>query len=234
MSYFLNLLPQAADGRWFSNPAIVNQFLPALYETLAMTLASTIFTVLLGAPLGIALVATSRGQLFENRAVNTILATIVNIGRSVPFLILAAAIVPLTRLIAGTILGWQATVIPLVVASTPYFARLVETSILGVAYGKIEAALMMGASRLRILFGVMIPEAAAALVQSTTVLVVTIIGYGAMAGALGSGGLGQLAMNYGYNRFEEDVMVITVAAIVIIVQLTQMMGDMLSRRVDHR
>ena len=221
-------------GRWFSNPAIVNQFWPAVYETVAMTVVSTLFTVLLGAPLGLALVATTRGHLFQNRAVNSVLATIVNIGRSIPFLILAAAIVPLTRAIAGTTLGWQATVVPLVVAATPYFARLVETNILGVESGKIEAAQMMGASRMRILFDVLVREAAAPLVQSTTVLTVTLIGYGAMAGALGSGGLGQLAMNYGYTRFEDDVMVITVVAIIIIVQAVQMIGDMLSRRVDHR
>ena len=221
-------------GRWFSNPAIVNQFWPAVYETVAMTVVSTLFTVLLGAPLGLALVATTRGHLFQNRAVNSVLATIVNIGRSIPFLILAAAIVPLTRAIAGTTLGWQATVVPLVVAATPYFARLVETNILGVESGKIEAAQMMGASRMRILFDVLVREAAAPLVQSTTVLTVTLIGYGAMAGALVSGGLGQLAMNYGYTRFEDDVMVITVVAIIIIVQAVQMIGDMLSRRVDHR
>ena len=222
------------DNTWFNNPAIANGYLQAVGETLIKTFTSTLVTVILGVPLGLALVATGRGHLFPDRRVNSVLATIVNIGRSIPFLILAAAIMPFSRLVVGTTVGWKGAVVPLVVAAVPYFARLVETAILGVERGKIEAAQMMGASRLRILFDVLIREAAAPLVQATTVLTITLIGYGAMAGALGGGGLGQMAMNYGYNRYEWDVMVLTVIGIVIIVQLVQMAGDMISRRVDHR
>ncbi|OKL46549.1 metal ABC transporter permease [Boudabousia liubingyangii] len=232
-----NLLPLVNDpnqGRWLYHPAIVKNFWPAVWETLEMTFVSTALTVLIGLPLGLALVATSKGHLFASKTVNNVLAVIVNIGRSIPFLILAVAVMPLTRLLSGSTIGWKATVIPLTIAAVPYFARLVETNVLGVDQGKIEAAQMMGASRMRILLDVLVREAAGPLVQSITVLTVTIIGYGAMAGALGAGGLGQMAMNYGYNRWETDVMVVTTIAIVIIVQGVQMIGDMLSRRVDHR
>ncbi|AOZ73285.1 metal ABC transporter permease [Boudabousia tangfeifanii] len=226
------LLP--ADGTWFHNPAIQQGLLQAIWETLEMSFVATLITVLIGLPLGLALVATSKGHLFPNPGVNSVLAVIVNFGRSIPFLILAIAIMPFTRLVSGSTLGWKATVVPLVVGAVPYFARLVESNILGIEWGKVEAAQMMGASRSRILFDVLVREASAPLVQSITILAVTIIGYGAMAGALGAGGLGQMAMNYGYSRFEPDVMVITVIMIAIIVQLTQMIGDMISRRVDHR
>ena len=134
----------------------------------------------------------------------------------------------------GTTLGWQATVVPLVILSVPFFARLVESNILAVDAGKIEAAQMMGASNRQIRWGVQVREAAPALVQSITTLAITLIGYSAIAGALGGGGLGQMAMNYGYNRFQDDVMIVTVLAIIVIVQIVQMFGDMISRLVDHR
>lgn len=140
----------------------------------------------------------------------------------------------MTRLIVGTSLGWQATVVPLVLLSVPYFARLVESNILAVDPGKIEAAQMMGASNRQIRWGVQVREAAPVLVQSITTLAITLIGYSAMAGAVGGGGLGQMAINYGYNRWQDDVMISTVIAIIIIVQLVQMIGDMISRLVDHR
>ena len=143
-------------------------------------------------------------------------------------------LLPLTRLIVGTTLGWQATVVPLVILSVPFFARLVESNILAVDAGKIEAAQMMGASNRQIRWGVQVREAAPALVQSITTLAITLIGYSAIAGALGGGGLGQMAMNYGYNRFQDDVMIVTVLAIIVIVQIVQMFGDMISRLVDHR
>ncbi|MDO5049415.1 MAG: methionine ABC transporter permease [Actinomycetaceae bacterium] len=222
------------EGKWFDNPAISEAFWPSVWETLAMTGWATLLTVIVGTPLGLLLVATSRGGLFSNRLANQILGLITNIGRSIPFIILLIAILPFTRWVIGTTLGWKAAVVPLTVGAIPFFARLVETNIRGVHSGKVEAAHMMGASRWEIMFGVQVREAMPALIDSTTVLAVTLVGYSAIAGALGGGGLGQLAMNYGYHRFQGDVMLVSVVGIVIIVQIVQVIGDMLSRLVDHR
>ena len=222
------------EGAWFDNPVVQGQLWPATLETLGMTFFSTLFTVVFGLPLGLALVATAPRGLVPNVAVNQVLSVIVNIGRSIPFIILMISILPFTRLVVGTTLGWEAAVVPLTVAAIPFFARLVETAVFSVEQGKIEAAQMMGASRFQVLGGVLVREALPALVQSVTVLVITLISYSAMAGAIGGGGLGALAINHGYNRFQGDVMVLTVVVIVILVQAIQMMGDMLSRLVDHR
>lgn len=222
------------DGEWFSNRYIVNQFWPMAIETLLMTLGSTLFTVLLGLPLGIALVATAPKGLTPNRAWNQVLGTIVNIGRSIPFIILMVMVVPLTRLIAGKSIGWEAAIVPLTIAAVPFFARLVETALSSVGEGKVEAALMMGASRPRIMWDVLVRESLPVLIQSITVVIVTLIGYTAMAGAIGSGGLGQLAINQGYQRNMLDVMYIAVGGILIMVMVFQVAGDMLSRLVDHR
>ena len=222
------------EGTWFDNPVVQGQLWPATLETLGMTVFSTLFTVVFGLPLGLALVATAPRGLVPNVAVNQVLSVIVNIGRSIPFIILMISILPFTRLVVGTTLGWEAAVVPLTVAAIPFFARLVETAVFSVEQGKIEAAQMMGASRFQVLGGVLVREALPALVQSVTVLVITLISYSAMAGAIGGGGLGALAINHGYTRFQGDVMVLTVVVIVILVQAIQMMGDMLSRLVDHR
>lgn len=226
------VLPAAGD--WLGNPVVQNQLWPATLETLLMTFWSSLITVLVGLPLGLALVSTAPRGLTPNVALNQVMSVVVNIGRSIPFIILAISILPFTRFVVGTTLRWEAAVVPLTVAAIPFFARLVETAVLQVDSGKIEAASMMGAPRRRILWDVLVREALPAIVQGTTVLVITLISYGAMAGAIGSGGLGQLAINHGYNRFQTDVMVITVIVIVLIVQAVQMMGDMLSRLVDHR
>ena len=199
-----------------------------------MMFFATVFTVLIGLPLGLLLVQTGKSGLTPNRSVYQFASAVVNVVRSFPFLIGAIVLLPLTRLIVGTTLGWQATVVPLVILSVPFFARLVESNILAVDAGKIEAAQMMGASNRQIRWGVQVREAAPALVQSITTLAITLIGYSAIAGALGGGGLGQMAMNYGYNRFQDDVMIVTVLAIIVIVQIVQMFGDMISRLVDHR
>ncbi len=222
------------DPKWLDNPALTKQFLPAIGETLLMMSFSTLFTVLLGVPLGLLLVQTAKNGLTPNRPVYETTSTIVNVIRSFPFIIGIVVLIPVTRLIVGTSLGWQATVVPLVLLSVPYFARLVESNILAVDGGKIEAAQMMGASNRQIRWGVQVREAAPMLIQSITTLAITLIGYSAMAGAVGGGGLGQMAINYGYNRFEDDVMISTVVAIILIVQAVQMIGDMCSRLVDHR
>lgn len=222
------------DPKWLDNPALTKQFLPAIGETLAMMGFSTLFTVLLGIPLGLLLVQTAKNGLTPNKTIYQAASAIVNVIRSLPFIIGIVVLLPVTRIIVGTTLGWQATVVPLVLLSVPYFARLVESNILAIDSGKIEAAQMMGATNRQIRWGVQVREAAPALVQSTTTLAITLIGYSAMAGAVGGGGLGQMAINYGYNRWQDDVMIATVIAIIVIVQLIQMIGDMISRLVDHR
>ncbi|MCF2711408.1 ABC transporter permease [Schaalia hyovaginalis] len=222
------------DPKWLDNPALTKQFVPAIIDTLLMMGFATLFTVLIGLPLGLLLVQTGKNGLTPNRPVYETASAIVNVVRSFPFIIGIVVLIPVTRLIVGTSLGWQATVVPLVLLSVPYFARLVESNILAVDPGKIEAAQMMGASNRQIRWGVQVREAAPVLVQSITTLAITLIGYSAMAGAVGGGGLGQMAINYGYNRWQDDVMISTVIAIIIIVQLVQMIGDMISRLVDHR
>ena len=183
---------------------------------------------------GLALVTTgARGQ-HRNRVVYTVLSQVVNIGRSMPFIILMVAIASLTRLIAGTSVGWAAACVPLTIGAIPFYARLVETAINDVDHGKVEAALMMGASGTQITWGVLVREALPTLIQSATVTVITLLGYTAMAGTVGGGGLGDLAIQHGYRRNDTDVMVIVVVLIVLIVGAIQVMGDMLSRLVDHR
>ncbi|MDY2941366.1 MAG: methionine ABC transporter permease [Varibaculum sp.] len=232
---FAGILNAAADSpTWLENPVITEELWPATLETLLMTFWTTFITVLIGLVLGLILVATGPGGLFPNRPLHAVLGFIVNIGRSLPFVILMIALIPFTRFVVGTTFGWQSAVVSLVVAAVPFFARLVETSILGVDGGKIEAAQMMGASRSQIMFGVQVREATPALIQSATTLAITIIGYGAMAGAMGSGGLGQLAMNYGYTQYMTDVMIATVVIILLIVEVIQVIGDVLSRMTDHR
>ncbi|MDC4233937.1 ABC transporter permease subunit [Actinomyces sp. B33] len=222
------------DPTWLDNPALTKQFLPAIGQTLLMMGFSTAFSVLLGLPLGLVLVQTGKTGLTPNRPVYETISFIVNIIRSLPFIIGIIMLIPITRLIVGSSLGWQATVVPLVILSVPFFARLVESNILAVDAGKIEAAQMMGASNRQIRWGVQVREAMPMLVQSTTTLAITLIGYSAMAGAVGGGGLGQMAINYGYNRWQDDVMISTVIAIVVIVQVVQMIGDVIARAVDHR
>lgn len=222
------------DPTWFDNPAITVEMLPATLETLAMTVISTLFTVGFGLPIGLFLVATNQDGLIPNVPINKVLGFIVNLGRSLPFLLLAVFIIPFTRLVVGTSIGWQAACVPLIVGATPFFARLVETNIMGVAVGKVEAAQMMGASRSQIMWGVQVREALPALIQSITVLIITIISYSTISGAFGGGGLGAHAINYGYNRNQADTMLVSLIIIGIIVMVIQSLGDRLARLVDHR
>ena len=234
MNSILLPLSQAAavptSRTWFDNPAIQNKLGYALVETLAMTFVSGAITVILGLLLGLALVSTGKRGQFRNPTLYWVLSQIVNIGRSMPFIILMVALIPLTRLLVGTSLGWQAACVPLTIGAIPFYARLVET----VDHGKVEAALMMGASGLQITWGVLVREALPILIQSATVTIITLLGYSAMAGAVGGGGVGDLAIQYGYQRNQVDVMVITVVVIVGIVGIIQLVGDMLSRLVNHR
>jgi D-methionine transport system permease protein len=207
------------------------QILQALWETIYMTGASFVFALIIGFPLGILLVVTRKGHLLQNEPFFKVLNVVINIFRSVPFIILMVAIIPLTRLIVGTSIGTAAAIVPLVFYAGPYIARLIENSLLEVDHGVIEAAQAMGATPLQIIFRFLIPEALSSLVLALTIAIVGLIGASAMAGAIGGGGLGDLAITYGYQRFDTMVMFITVAILVVLVQGVQSTGNILSRKV---
>ncbi len=203
-------------------------------NTVYMTLVSTFFSYVFGLPLGIALVVTGKNGIRPRPVLNLVLGTIINIFRAVPFLILLIAISPFTQLITGTTIGIAATIVPLVVSATPFIARLVEGSVLEIDQGVIEAAQSMGASDWQIVSKVMLTEAKPAILVGSVVAVVTILGYSAMAGIVGGAGLGAVAINYGLYKFNAEVQWITIAVIVILVQILQELGMWISRRTDNR
>ena len=213
---------------------IAPQLLDATGETLYMVGVATALTVLLGVPLGVLLTITAPGALAPHPLLNRALGLVVNLGRSLPFIILLVLVAPVTRGIVGTTIGSTATIVPLTIGAVPFFARLVETSLREVSSGKVEAATMMGATRWDVTRKVLLPEALPGIVAGLTTTVIALIGYSAMAGAVGGGGLGATAMSYGYNRFQTDVMIAAVVLLVIVVQLVQVAGDRVARAVDHR
>jgi D-methionine transport system permease protein len=197
----------------------------AIWETTAMVAVSTTATLVLGLPLGVLLALAAPGGLRPNRPLHRALSLLVNVGRSTPFIILMIALIPLTRLIAGTSLGWQAACVPLSVGAVPFFARLVENALSSVPRGVLEASQMAGASVWQTAAGVLVRESVPSLVAALTVTSVTLVSYSAMAGTVGGGGLGTLAYYYGYQRFMPDVMVVTIVLTIILVQLLQLAGD---------
>ncbi len=205
-----------------------------ILETLGMTVISTIVAHIIGIPLGVLLAVTDKGGLKPCIWLNKIVGVIVNILRSIPFLILLVLVMPFTRLVVGTSLGWQAVTVPLTIAAAPFIARLTETSIKEVDPGVVEASLACGASPLKTMWKTLLPEAVPSLISNAAVALVTIIGYSAMAGFCGGGGLGAIALNYGYYRNNTLVMVVTVIFIVVIVQLFQELGLWLAKRRDKR
>lgn len=205
-----------------------------LVQTLVMTLVSTVFSYLLGLPLGILLVVTDKNGIRPHEPLNRVLNVIVNLLRSVPFLILLIAIIPFTRLITGTSIGTKATIVPLVVASFPFVGRLVESSIHEVDPGVIEAAQSMGATNLQIVYKVMLPEAVPSLVLGSAIATMSILGYSAMAGVCGGGGLGDIAIRYGYYRYQNNIMLATVVLLVVVVQILQAIGNRAARATDNR
>ena len=213
---------------------IINLLIQGFLETVQMTVISTVVAVLLGVPLGVILVITSRGHIMQNEAVNKVLGAIVNATRSIPFIILMVAIIPFTRLVAGTSIGTTAACVPLTLAAIPFLARLVETAIKEVNGGVIEAAQSMGATPLQIIWKVLLPEALPTLIDNITVLIVNLISYSAMAGAIGGGGLGDIAIRYGYQRFQGDVMLATIVILIVLVQVIQSLGDYLSRKINKK
>ena len=208
--------------------------LEGTHDTLYMTLVSTLFGYVLGLPLGIVLAVTDKGGIRENKVVYKILDLISNILRSIPFLILLILVIPLTKLIVGKSYGSSATIVPLVIAAAPFIGRMVESSIKEVDRGVIEAAQSMGAGTWQIIRKVLIPEAKTSLLVGVTIAIGTILGYSAMAGVVGGGGLGDIAIRYGYYRYETGVMLVTIVILVALVQILQGIGMMISRKLDHR
>ncbi|MEO6921128.1 MAG: methionine ABC transporter permease [Collimonas sp.] len=202
----------------------------ATWETLAMTGFSLLFTILLGLPLGILLFITGKRQLLEQRGIYRALSLVVNVLRSVPFLILLIVMIPVTVLLVGTSLGVLGAIPPLVLGTAPFFARLVENVLREIDRGVVEACQAMGANKRQIIFGALLPEALPGLIAATTVTAIALMSYAAMSGVIGGGGLGDLAIRFGYQRFQTEVMVTTVAVLVVLVQALQFSGD---RLVQH-
>lgn len=206
----------------------------ALGETAYMVVVSMMISSLVGIPLGVLLHTTSKGQILECMPLNRIVGTVVNAIRSIPFIILMVAIIPLTRLIVGSAIGTTAAMVPLVLASVPFIGRQVETSLREIPYGIVEAAQSMGASPLQIIYKVLLPEAMPNIVAQLTTVIISLIGESAMAGAIGGGGLGDLAIRYGYQRFRPDIMIATVIVLIIMVQIVQFAGNKLAKQLDKR
>ena len=205
-----------------------------LWETTYMVGVSSLISALVGIPLGVILVTTDKGHILENLGFNRVLGAIVNAARSTPFIILMVAIIPVTRLLVGTSIGTEAAMVPLTLAAIPFVGRMIETSLKEVEYGLIEAAQSMGATPYQIITKVMIPEAMPSIVAGITIIVINLINYSAMAGAIGGGGLGDIAIRYGYQRFRGDVMLTTVIILIIQVQLVQSIGDYIANRLNKR
>ena len=208
--------------------------LEGTFDTFYMVFLATAISIIFGVPLGVILLITSKGYFYENTYFYNVLGTIVNALRSIPFIILMVAIIPLTKFLVGTSIGTTAAIVPLTVSTIPFLARLVETSLRTVPYGLVEAAQSMGTSPFKIIKKVLLPEALPELIQNFTLTVIVIIGCSAMAGTIGGGGLGDIAIRYGYQRFQVSIMVLTVIILVLMVQLTQLVGDYLTKKVDHR
>lgn len=206
----------------------------ATYIMLYMVAVSALFTIVLGMPLGVLLVNTDVQGLTPRLLLNKVLGVIVNIGRSLPFIILLVVIIPFTRAIVGTIIGPTAAIVPLTIAAVPFFARVVETAIREVDRGLVEAAKAMGATQLEIVTKVLVPEALPSILSGTALTIISLISYSAMAGAIGAGGLGDIAIRYGYQRREDTVMLVTVVLLIVIVQGIQALGNWLAAKVNRR
>lgn len=211
---------------------MIELLIKSFWETGYMVVASTVLASLIGIPLGIILTVTRNGHILPNAVINSVLGVIVNATRSTPFIILMVAIIPLTRMLVGSSIGTTAAIVPLTISAAPFIARVIESSLLEIDHGVIEAAQSMGASPMQIIYKVLLPEALHSIVLGITLAVIALIGYSAMAGVLGGGGLGDLAIRYGYQRFQPDVMIITVVILILMVQLIQFIGDTLSKKLN--
>ncbi len=206
----------------------------ALGETVYMVVVSMIIATIIGVPLGVLLHTTGKGQILESPAVNRVVGAIVNAVRSIPFIILLVAIIPFTRLLVGTAIGTTAAMVPLVIAAIPFIGRQVETSLKEVPFGLVEAAQSMGATPAQIIWKVLLPESMSSIVAQLTTVIISLVGESAMAGAVGGGGLGDLAIRYGYQRFRPEIMIATVVILIVLVQLVQFVGNTIAKRLDKR
>ncbi len=206
----------------------------ALGETVYMVAVSMVIATIIGVPLGVLLHTTEKGGILAAPGLNKVLGSVVNAVRSIPFIILMVAIIPFTRLIVGSAIGTTAAMVPLVIASIPFIGRQVETSLKEVPFGLIEAAQSMGASPMQIIWKVLIPESLPSIVAQLTTVIIALVGESAMAGAIGGGGLGDLAIRYGYQRFRPEVMLATVVILIVLVQLVQLLGGALAKKLDKR
>ena len=206
----------------------------ALGETVYMVVVSMIIATIIGVPLGVLLHTTSKGQILESPAVNRVVGAVVNAVRSIPFIILLVAIIPFTRLLVGSAIGTTAAMVPLVIAAIPFIGRQVETSLKEVPFGLVEAAQSMGATPAQIIWKVLLPESMSSIVAQLTTVIISLVGESAMAGAVGGGGLGDLAIRYGYQRFRPEIMLATVVILIVLVQLVQFVGNTLAKRLDKR
>ena len=211
-----------------------NLFLQGTIDTLTMTCVATLLAYVIGIPLGILLVVTGPNGLHPNRILSTVVGWIVNIGRSVPFIILLVALIPFTRFVVGTSLGVPGAVVPLVVTAAPFAARMVEQSLAEIDGGLVEAAQSFGASTWQIISKVLLPESMPSLVRGLSITFITLFGFVAMAGTVGAGGIGDIAIRYGYQRYQDDVMVVAIVLCVIIVQIAQSICSAIARKIDHR
>lgn len=213
--------------------ALFNLFLRSCWQTIYMVFLSSLIAAIVGLPWGILLVVTKKNGLMAHPHLNKILGSIVDIGRSIPFIILMIAIIPFTRFIVGTSIGTSAAIVPLSIAAMPFVARIVESACNDVSRGLIEAGIAMGASHWQIITKIYFRESLAGIIRGLTITAISLIGYSAMAGAVGGGGLGDLAIRYGYERFEPKVMLATIVVLIILVQLVQYTGDYFAKRVTH-
>ncbi|EGR4286742.1 TPA: ABC transporter permease [Vibrio cholerae] len=219
-------------AQWFALNS--DLLLTATWQTLYMVAIAGAVGFALGIPLGMILHTTKKEGLLENLPLNRALGAVVNIGRSVPFLVLMVAIIPVTKLIVGTFIGTTAAIVPLTIGAIPFVARLIESALLEVPTGLVEAAQSMGATPLQIIRKVLLPEALPTILNSVTITLVTLVSYSAMAGTVGGGGLGDVAIRYGFHRYDITIMAVTVVMLIVLVQIIQSIGDALVRRVDHR
>ncbi|MBP7331178.1 MAG: Methionine import system permease protein MetP [Firmicutes bacterium ADurb.Bin373] len=223
------MLELLGNNSWMAGAVLL-----ATWETIYMVLTSTVLSYLFGLPLGIILVTTAENHILENRALNQVLGSIVNAARSIPFIIFLILLIPLTRFLIGTSIGTVASIVPLTLAAIPFVARIVETSLKEIEQGLIEAAISMGANAWQIIGKVLLPEATPSLLLGVAITAINLVGYSAMAGIVGGGGLGTLAYYYGYQRYEDTVMWITVIVLIILVQGMQMLGDNLANKIVNK
>lgn len=204
------------------------------WDTVAMTVLSTAFAYVIGIPLGVLLILTAPGGLHPHRVFNSVLGWLVNIGRSIPFIILIVFMIPMTRAIVGTSLGVAAAIVPLTVAAAPFVARMVEQSLAEIDGGLVEAAQSFGASTWQIIRKVFLVESLPSLIRGLSITFITLFGFVAMAGTVGAGGIGDIAIRYGYQRYQDDVMVVAIVLCIVVVQLAQSLANVIARKIDHR